>query len=162
MSLKKEVAHFFQAIELPVIVSDEYLNAFETENPPLPIEFVETVLTWEKEIDEFTEFVPCFRLPDMPKYIGIVYWRGRLYAYDFLLATMDERGKMISCKSIGGTHIDANGSVTRSIASIDEDLTIKIMIGQSDDGVHYSADQSKSYFLEILENGEITIPMEGD
>ncbi|MEZ4909704.1 MAG: hypothetical protein R2774_02465 [Saprospiraceae bacterium] len=162
MSLIKEVSYFFQEVELPVIVSDEYLSTFETENPPLPIEFIDAILTWEKDVDEFTEYVSCFRLPDTGKYIGLVYWRGKLYTYDFFLATLDLNGKLISCKSIGGTHIDPNGTVTRSIASIEEDLTIKIMIGQSKDGVQYSANQSKSYFLEILENGEITMPMEDE
>lgn len=160
MQYLQELEHFFQEVELPVIISDEYISAFSKENPPISLDFIEKIIPWEKDVDEFTEFIPCFRLPNQKNFIGFVYWKGGLLSYDFILATIDLKGTSIMHKSIAGTRVSDDGSITISIASIDTDLAIKIMIGRSSDGIHYSGEDSKSYYMEILENGEITIPFQ--
>ena len=61
---------------MPVLVSEDHLSDYEAESDPFPQSFIDEVMTtWEKEIDDFTEFIPCFRLPKEEKFHAVVYWK---------------------------------------------------------------------------------------
>jgi hypothetical protein len=155
MSKLDQIIHYFPMIDLPVIISDDHLNEYESGTDPFPQSFIdEFVMSWEKSTDEYTEFIPCFRLPSQEKYDAVVYWKGSLLRYDFVLATFDKKGNLIHKKPIAGTIVNDN-RITRSVASIEPDLIINIIAGHADDGVEYDAGVSKAYAMEILPNGEI-------
>ena len=155
MSKLDRILHYFPITELPVLISDDHLADFESNSDPFPQAFIdEILLEWEKEADEFTEFIPCFRLPGEEKFESVVYWKGSLLRYDFMLITLDKTGNLINKKSIASTIVNEN-IIKKSVASIEPDLIINIMAGQTLDGEDYEASRSKSYSMEILPSGEI-------
>lgn len=155
MSRLEKILHYFPEVSLPVMVSEEHLSEFEAMSDPFPQSFVEEVLyEWEPEADEMTEFIPCFRLPKEEKFDAVVYWRGSLLRYDFILVTLDKSGQVIGRKVIAGT-IVREGVISRSVASIEPDLTINIVAGQVASDEEYDGTLSKIYSMEVLAGGEI-------
>lgn len=160
MSKLDKILHYFPEMELPIIVSDDYLSEYESNADPFPQVFIdEILLDWEKEADEFTEFIPCFRLPKEEKFNSVVYWKGALLRYDFILVTLDKNGDLINKKSIASTIVNDN-VIKKSVASIEPDLIINIIAGQTLDGEEYDASMSKAFAMEILPSGEIIFALD--
>jgi hypothetical protein len=155
MSKLERILHYFPETELPVLISEDYLSEYEINSDPFPQTFIdEVMMEWEKEIDEFTEFIPCVRLPKEEKYDAVIYWKGGLLKYDFILVTLDKKGELISKKSIASTVVNDN-IIKKSVASIEPDHIINIVAGQTLDGEDYDASLSKAFAMEILPTGEI-------
>lgn len=160
MSKLERILHYFPETSLPVLVSEDHLSEYEAESDPFPQAFIdEILLDWEKEADEFTEFIPCFKLPKEEKFNAVVYWKGGLLRYDFILVTLDKNGEMISKKSIANTIVN-DLIIRKSVASIEPDLIINIIAGQTLDGEEYDASMSKAFAMEILPSGEIIFAMD--
>jgi hypothetical protein len=160
MSKLDKILHYFPETELPVLISEDHLSEFEINSDPFPQVFIdEVLLEWEKDADEFTEFIPCFRLPKEEKFNAIVYWKGALLRYDFVLVTLDKNGELINKKSIASTIVNDN-VIKKSVASIEPDLIINIVAGQTLDGEEYDASMSKAFAMEILPTGEIIFAMD--
>ncbi len=160
MSKLDKILHYFPETELPIIVSEDYLNDYETNADPFPQVFIdEVLLEWEKDADEFTEFIPCFRLPKEEKFNTVVYWKGALLRYDFIMVTLDKNGELINKKSIASTIVNDN-VIKKSVASIEPDLIINIIAGQTLDGEEYDASMSKAFAMEVLPTGEIIFALD--
>ncbi|MBP6234967.1 MAG: hypothetical protein KA270_00210 [Saprospiraceae bacterium] len=160
MSKLEKILHYFPETELPVLISEDHLSEFEINSDPFPQVFIdEVLLDWEKDADEFTEFIPCFRLPKEEKFNAVVYWKGALLKYDFVLVTLDKNGELINKKSIASTIVNDN-VIKKSVASIEPDLIINIVAGQTLDGEEYDASMSKAFAMEILPTGEIIFAMD--
>lgn len=160
MSKLDKILHYFPETELPIIVSEDYLSDYETNSDPFPQVFIdEVLLEWEKDADEFTEFIPCFRLPKEEKFNAVVYWKGALLRYDFILVTLDKNGELINKKSIASTIVNDN-VIKKSVASIEPDLIINIIAGQTLDGEEYDASMSKAFAMEVLPTGEIIFALD--
>ena len=160
MSKLEKILHYFPETELPVLISEDHLSEFEINSDPFPQVFIdEVLLEWEKDADEFTEFIPCFRLPKEEKFNAIVYWKGALLRYDFVLVTLDKNRELINKKSIASTIVNDN-VIKKSVASIEPDLIINIIAGQTLDGEEYDASMSKAFAMEILPTGEIIFAMD--
>ncbi|MFZ1705929.1 MAG: hypothetical protein WAT79_16405 [Saprospiraceae bacterium] len=154
---QKELADFFPEAELPLMLSQDQIGDFSEWNKPFPQKFIEEVLNiWETEVDEFTEFLPCVSLPVQEKFVPLIYWKGGLLKYDFILVTIDKQGGLINKKPIATTIVDG-AVVKQSAAYIDEDLNITIVAGQNDEGELYDPSKSKKFSMEILPNGEIVL-----
>ena len=155
MSILADIVQFFPLAELPIILSEDGLSEFESANDPFSQSFIENVLnTWEPEADEFTEFIPIASFSKEEKYQAVVYWKGSLLRYDFVLATLDADGNLINKKSIAST-IVREGMIQKSVAPIAPDYIINIIAGHSVDGVDYDPSVSKTYSMEVLANGHI-------
>lgn len=160
MSKLDKILHYFPETELPVLISEDHLSEFEINSEPFPQVFIdEVLLDWEKDADEFTEFIPCFRLPKEEKFNAVVYWKGALLRYDFVMVTLDKNGELINKKSIASTIVHDN-VIKKSVASIEPDLIINIIAGQTLDGEEYDASMSKAFAMEILPTGEIIFAMD--
>jgi hypothetical protein len=160
MSKLERILHYFPETYLPVLVSEDHLSEYEAESDPFPQSFIdEILLEWEKEADEFTEFIPCFKLPKEDKFNAVVYWKGSLLRYDFMLVTLDKNGELINKKSIANTIVNEL-IIRKSVASIEPDLIINIIAGQTMDGDEYDASMSKAFAMEILPTGEIIFAMD--
>ncbi|MBK8626226.1 MAG: hypothetical protein IPN86_11870 [Saprospiraceae bacterium] len=160
MSKLERILHYFPETSLPVLVSEDHLSEYEAESDPFPQSFIEEILLdWEKEADEFTEFIPCFKLPKEDKFNAVVYWKGSLLRYDFMLVTLDKNGELINKKSIANTIVN-DLIIRKSVASIEPDLIINIIAGQTMDGEEYDASMSKAFAMEILPTGEIIFAMD--
>jgi len=164
MSDQKKVtfSHFveyFPEVSLPVTLNDETHHEFSRLNDPLPpllIErYIEPLEAPEEEAG-FTEYIPCFRLPDTREFIALVYWRAHLMDYRYKLATFTKRGQLIDTHIVAGTFSDGK-TLIRSVATIEEDWEILIVSGQSEVGraEKYDASTSTTHELELLPDGTI-------
>jgi len=153
-----ELLQFFPEVELPVVFTDETLNVFSQENPPIPNTIIQTVIAeWEGELDDYTEVVPCVLIDSNEDYHAFVYWKGGLLKYEFILVTIDARAELptlISRKVIGST-ITEGELIKKSVASIDPDFIIHIIAGAGSAHGEYSADQSQAFTMEIQTTGDI-------
>lgn len=164
-SLFESFYAYFPEIELPITLSEEYSGIFSKHNKPLPLEFIESFILNqnlffgdkienELENEEIEEYLPCFRLPKNKNYFGIVYWKAALLKYEFILHTFDAKGKSIARQVIASTTSDGT-NIRQIVATIDPDLEIYIMGGDSESGNIYDPENSKAFSLEITEAGQI-------
>ncbi len=150
---------YFPEIALPVTLSDEAHHDFSQANDPLPLQmiqqFIEPLEPPEEE-EEFTEYVPCFRLPDTHEFVALVYWRAQLMDYRYKLVTFTKQGQPIDARIIAGTFSDGK-TLTKSVATIEEDWEILLVSGQSEVGREdkYDASTSTTTKLELLPDGTI-------
>ncbi|MCB0638527.1 MAG: hypothetical protein KDC54_17980 [Lewinella sp.] len=147
----------FPEIELPVVLGEDTHHVFSRENDPLHAAVIDQFLLplEEEEMDEMTEFVPCFRLPGTKDYRAIVYWKAGLLHYQYRLVTYDKKGNFIDGKVIAGTTFDGE-DVTRSMATITDQYQVYIVSGQQqfqlDD---YDAKMSTAVRFQISNGGKI-------
>lgn len=161
MEKLERILHYFPETQLPVMISEDHLSEYENNADAFPQHFIdEVIMTWEKDVDEFTEFIPCFQLPKEEKFNAVVYWKGGLLKYDFVLVTLDKKGELISKKSIASTVVN-DKTIKKSVASIEPDLIINIIAGQTVDGDEYDPTMSKAFAMEILPSGEIIFNLDG-
>lgn len=90
----------FPEIDLPITLTEESHLEFSRRNSPLPQEMIhEFIHTIEQsDFDEFTEFIPCVKLPKTDGFHAIIYWRAGLMDYEYTLATFTEKGQFIEKK----------------------------------------------------------------
>ena len=105
--------------------------------------------------DEFTEYIACLRIAKTHDFHAVIYWKAALMNYQYVLATYDKRGKLIDKSVIAGTYSDGK-SLTKSVATIEDDWLIYIVSGQTAaDDPSYDASTSNAFNLELLATGEI-------
>lgn len=155
VSLKHFIERFPEA-RLPITLTDSSQRVFSATNEPFPQLVIDQYLApLEGEpVDEYTEFVPCFRIPDTTDFHAVVYWKAELLNYQFILTTFSKKGELIDKKVIAGTYFDGN-SLVSSVATIDEDWEILIVSGKTEDEKIYDATGSKTTKLELLPDGQI-------
>lgn len=147
----------FPEVDLPVNLTSESIFAIDKENLPLPEEMILAFLgeIEAHDFDEFTEYIPCFRLKETHQFTAVVYWKAQLLQYQYILATFDQKNEFIKSAVIAGTQTDGD-EILQSVAHIDEDWVIQILEGKSKiESEQYDPNQSKSYNMEILATGEI-------
>ncbi len=147
----------FPELELPVTLTDESHIQFSITNDPLTQpqiqEFIHSIE--QSDFDEYTEFIPCLRIPKTYSFHGIVYWRAGLMDYEYTLATFTKEGQLIDKKVIAGTKIH-EGKLVRSVTTIDDDWIMYIVIGSTDiEEKGTNAENSRSLNMELLPTGEI-------
>ena len=61
----EKFTQFFPVIELPITLNEETMHSFDTTNDVLPQPFISRYIEpYHEDVDEFTEFIPCFKVPD--------------------------------------------------------------------------------------------------
>jgi len=158
---KIRFSHFLQKfpeIPLPITLGEEAHHAFSQRNEPLPQPMIERFIEplEEKERDEFTEFIPCFRIPKTNDFHAIVYWRAMLMSYEYTLATFSKKGELIDHRVIAGTFSDGQ-LLVNSVATIDDDWMIYIVSGKSkaDESGSIDPKASTATTLELLPEGNM-------
>ncbi len=144
----------FPVIAPPITLSEEVTHKFSAENPPLSPELIsKTFANWDT-FDEYTELIPCFQLDTEGSFYALVYWKGSLLSYEYILITLTEENILINKKVIAGTL--SNGvTIKTSVATIDEDLCIFSAVGETKVEDEFDAQQSTAYKFEILPDGNI-------
>jgi len=85
---------YFPTIDPPLTLSEEIAYKFSANNKPLPQALVvEYFSKWEK-LDEYTELVPCCQLAFEEPFYAIIYWKGSLLRYEYILTTIKESGEV--------------------------------------------------------------------
>lgn len=146
----------FPEVELPVVLGEDDHHTFSTKNEPIPEILISHYLIFSGDpVDEFTEFVACFSLPDTKNFHAIVYWKAGLLTYEYVLQTFNKKGEAIDRKVIGGTKVHDNITAL-TVATIEEDGSIIMAGGVSNnqDDI-YDASTTESIQLELLPNGQI-------
>jgi len=151
----EEILSFFPEISPPVTLSEEIAIKFSSLNKPIPTSILnESFSRWDS-FDDFTELVPCFQMPVEGQFVAIVWWKASLSGHEYVLATIDLEGTLISKKIIAGTLTDGN-RVLRSVATIDEDNCVFTAVGESDNNnLNYTPKNTMAYSFEILPDGVI-------
>lgn len=153
LELEALLVHF-PVIDPPITLSEEVTHKFSSENPPLSAKLIsETFARWDT-FDEYTELIPCCQLKTDGPFYAIVYWKGSLLTYEYILATIAEDNILINKKVIAGT-ISNGITVKTSVATIDEDLCVFSAVAEVKTNENFSADQSTAYKFEILPDGKI-------
>ena len=146
----------FPAIQLPVTLKEEDARIYSAENEPLPHKLIsEYIMPNEEQGDEFTEYVPCFKIAGTKNFDALIYWKAGLMNYEFIILTLGKGGKAIDKKVLAGTFSDGN-TIVRSVARIDDDMSIFIMSGLTNkDEDDIDPSQSTTIELELLPDGKI-------
>ncbi len=148
----------FPLIDLPVTLGEDTHHEFSKKNDPLAPALVDQFIAplEEEAIDEFTEFLACFRIPDTHDFHALVYWRASLLNYRYTLATYDKKGRVIDKRVIAGTFSDKQVLIT-SVATLEPEWEIFIASGQAEAGrkSKYDASSSTAQKLELLPEGKI-------
>jgi hypothetical protein len=154
---------YFPEIELPITLSEDYSGVFTKYNKPLPLELIETFILQKKLFfadeesettdNELVEYVPCFRLPDQKGYYAVVYWKADLLKYEYFIHTFNKKGQSIATQVVASTTSDGT-SIRQIVATIDPDLEIYIMGGDTTDINEYDPGKSQAFSLEITPDGQ--------
>lgn len=147
----------FPEIELPISLLEDTHHTFSKENEPLPSILVEAFLSdiETEELDEFSEIVPCFRIPETHAFHAIVYWKAELMNYYYTMVSFEKSGKVIDKRVIGGTKI-VDGLLHQSVTNIEDDWLLYIIEGISNpDGSQFNPAKSNAKNIELLPTGEI-------
>ena len=151
---------YFPQLDPPVILSVEEVIVYSSENKPLPEKLIQSVFFHFEPTDsddDFIEFIPCFRLNTDHKIIALIYYRVDLLKNEYNLLTLSEKGKFLDKKAIAGTFLKDDELIS-SVASIDEDGLIQVVIG-SDNGSrdYYNPLNSQTVAYEIAPDGKIIL-----
>ena len=160
----QEFLGFFPEVELPIEVTEELVNTADSVNKVLPAAIIEEfIVKWEgnQDFDEFTEFVPILRIRDAEEFHALLYWKGGLMKYEYILVTLDKNGNFITRRPIASTISDGN-TVKKSVAKIDEDMIIHIMAGENEVDGKYDPSRSQAFNMEILYSGDIIFSLGDD
>ena len=143
-------------VKLPVTLTEADALTYSAENDPLPHKLIdEYIVPFEPDHNEFSEYVPCLQIEGLKKFDAVVYWKAGLLNYQYILMTYEKGGKTIDRKVLAGTVSDGR-SIVRSVARIDDDMSIIIMSGFAGEaGEVYDASQSTTVELELLPDGRI-------
>ena len=161
MKMKSEInfsefLDYFPKVDLPIALSDAIIHEISKVNKVFPAAVISQYFsTWDDQIDETSEFLPCCQLPEQEDFYALIYWKASLMSYEFILATFDKKGQLIQKKLIAG--MSSNGStILQSVAKIEDDLSIHIVTGeQAAEQQNYDPSFSKAYYMEILPNGQL-------
>lgn len=151
----------FSKEDLPITLSDENIGYFDRKNKPLSEDVIrQFIKPGEEEDDELTEYVACCLIPDTKNFHAVVYWKGMMLEYDYILATYNKNGILISKKTIAGVRSDGQ-NVLRSVATIDEDWVISIVAGEiTGKEFLYNPAKSQMMAMELMANGDIIFSLQ--
>lgn len=148
----------FPEVELPVSLTEDTRHLFSMENKPISDEMVAAfIIPFEEDevVDEFTEFMACFKLPGTGSFHALVFWRAGLLNYQYKVLTFDKKGVFINKRVIAGIYSDGE-VVTQSIATIESNMRILVASGQSLSSEHvFDASSATTYQLELKLDGTI-------
>lgn len=149
----------FPETELPIDLTEDTQTIFSKENKPLPKQMIEEyIVPIDEEIDEFTEYIPCFRIPRTKDFHAIVLWKAGLMNYQYFIITFDKKGNLIEKKMIAGTQVKGD-ALLRTVTTIKEDWTIASVVGvvSAKDDLAYDPATSLDSVLELTQNGTISV-----
>jgi hypothetical protein len=145
-------------VQTPVTLGEETHQTFTENQLPLAQALIDAfILPYETEgeADEFTEYIPCFRVEHSGKHQICVYWRVSLLNYTYFIATYDSDGHQVGRALIAGTFVIDNQLVHR-VAHLPDALHVLISEGYSDVETNtFDASGSVKTQIKIAENGSI-------
>lgn len=152
----EELLKYFPKLDPPMTLSGEVTHKFSSRNKAIPAQLIDKLFSKWESMDEYSEIIPCFQLESAGEYFIIVYWKGGLLAYEYVLMTLNKKAGVIAKKVIAGT-LSNNRTIKESVAVINEDLQIFSVVGETDiNKSSYNPENSASFYFEILPDGSIS------
>ncbi|HHB78687.1 MAG TPA: hypothetical protein ENK85_05595 [Saprospiraceae bacterium] len=151
----EQFLHVFPEVELPVTLTESLHHELEKANSP----FAQVILLSYVqpadmgEIDEYTEYMPGFKVTTEKAFKAVVFWKAGLMVYEYILATFTPKGELIASAVI--SRVEAkDGVITQAATVITQEWVIYVSEGKvvTDE---FDATQSINYSYEVLPNGEI-------
>lgn len=150
-----EFLELFPVIELPITLSTDAQRQISEVQEPLNAAWMGRFVLEADQIDEYTEFMACFRIPDTKDFSAVVYWQASLEGNAFFLATFSKAGNLIDHRLIAGTLYLKDG-LKQLVCSIGKDWTINRVEGKlGANGEIIKSDDPKMTFMQITLEGEI-------
>lgn len=101
---------FFPMVELPYTITSDTQRLISKQRDPLSATWMfNFVLDKDVVVDEYTEFMPCFALPDTHDFFAIVFWEAGIEGSTYFLTTFSKNGIIIDKAKIAGTKYDQDG-----------------------------------------------------
>jgi hypothetical protein len=145
----------FPDVSLPVTLSTDAQRQIESVNEPLNAAWMSKFVLDESQIDDFTEFMACFKIPDTKDFLALVYWQASLEGNAFFLTTFSKNGNLLDHKLIAGTLYLEDG-MKQLVCSIAKDWSINRVEGiLGPNGEIVKTDDPKMTFMQISMDGEI-------
>ncbi len=158
----KQFLEYFPEVDLPVTLTEDSSLDFSRLNTPFAGEIIANyIIPIEAETDEFTEYLPCFKIKNTTNFHAVVYWKAGLLNYEYKMVTFSKNGELIDGKVIAAT-ITNQETIVRTVSTIDEDWIIHTVVGQQEVDTTSLNKKSKSYTLELLGTGEIIFSLNED
>jgi hypothetical protein len=155
---------YFPELELPILLSEEAHHEFSKTNDALPQVAIEQYILPHEDLvyDEYTEYIPCMKIPNTHDFHAVVYFKASLLIYEYYLATFEKKGKLIAKEKIAGM-VTHGEEINRAVASIEDDWIINIVEGSVPSQHHdYNPTDSKAYSMELLPDGQIIFSVNED
>ncbi len=155
----KDFLKKFPEVTLPITLTEESHHEFSRTNDPLTADMVARFISplETEETDEFTEYIPCFSIPNTFDFYAIVYWKAGLMNYEYIMVTFDKKEVSINKKIIAGTKVEGD-QLQRTVATIEDDWIIYCVRGVAPvNEPIYDSSTSESLHLELLASGEIVV-----
>ena len=150
----------FQTIPFPATLHKDAHHDFSNQNKGIHPELIDKFITpyIGQNDDEFTEYVPCFKLKTEKNFIGLVIWRAALLEYEYYVLTYDNKGALIHHQIIAGMKSDGENIITR-IAMIDDDSNIHMVEGAMNDeaDLDYDPLNTRGFTFDITSDGYISL-----
>lgn len=148
---------FFPEVELPVTLTESTHHELEKVNLPfaqaIQLAYVQPADFGEQ--DEYTEYMPAFKLLHEKAFKAVVFWKASLLSYEYILSTYTPKGELISSVVISKVEADENG-ISKSATVITTEWVVYVSEGFVGTEVdEFDATQSVNYSFEVLPNGEI-------
>ncbi len=146
-------------VEAPVTLGEETHFAISKRTLPLPQQLSDVFIlpyeTANETVDEFIEYIPCFRIEHEGAFHVCVYWRISLMHYQYFLAIYDATGDLIDRAMIAGTYQKEGGLVQR-VAHINAELRgITVEGAMLTEGTDFDPAGSVRTVFEINQEGRI-------
>ena len=161
----KKFLDIFPDIELPITLDSEIHHTFSSQNKTIPEDVIQRLIMslGDDNIDEYTEFIACFKLPQTHDINAVVFWKAGLMNYTYYLTTYSKKGVVIDCKPIAGLEVLESGLILQRVATIEDDWTIQIVEGiAKPDSINYDPTSSTIIDMELLSEGEIIFSLNDD
>lgn len=147
----------FPEVELPVSLTSESQRLIAEVQQPLNDKWVVRFLLGDGEwIDDYTEYMPCFRIPKTLTFHAVVYWEATLLGNAYHLVTFDRAGKVIDKCVLAGTKYEEN-ELIQTVCTIRPDWSISQIQGRVDahKGNALPLNRDDQAILRLTTEGEI-------
>jgi hypothetical protein len=147
----------FPVTQLPINLSSELTRAIsELQQPLAEAWVVRFLLETDEWLDDYSEFMPCFRLPDTHTFIALVYWRADLLGNSFRLITFTPAGEVIDRCVLAGTKYEEK-ELIQTVCTIQPNHTISQVLGRLDakTGKRLALNKEDQAILQLTTEGDI-------
>lgn len=102
--------NFFPPVELPYTITSDTQRLISQKCDPLSATWMfNFVLGKDEVVDDFTEYMPCFSIPNTGNFFAIVFWEAGIEGSTYYLTTFTANGVLIDKSKIAGTKYDKDG-----------------------------------------------------